>query len=113
MEKFHLSMYDNCGEIENLCTCGEILGNFEKKLGNFATIYALSCREKLSKKNICGGKMTIIRSAPTFIHTFSFDAFNMLQNKKCYVNMSLNGKGGLGMRKSATAGSLLPSTNHT
>ena len=86
--------------------CGEILGDF-------ATIYALSCGEKLSKKNICGGKMTIIRSAPTFIHTFSFDAFNMLQNKKCYVNMSLNGKGGLGMRKSVTAGSLLPSTNHT
>ena len=35
MEKFQLSMYDNCGKTENFSTCGEILGNF-------ATIYALS-----------------------------------------------------------------------
>ena len=25
VEKFQLSMYDNCGEIENFSTCGEIL----------------------------------------------------------------------------------------
>ena len=37
-------MYDNCGEIENFSTCGEILGNFP-------TIYALSCGEKLSPKS--------------------------------------------------------------
>ena len=33
---------------------GEILGNFEKfwkKLGDFATIYALSCGEKLNPKS--------------------------------------------------------------
>ena len=24
MEKFQLSMYDNCGEFENFSTCGEI-----------------------------------------------------------------------------------------
>ena len=36
-------------------SCGEILGNFEKCweiLGDFATIYALSCGEKLSPKSI-------------------------------------------------------------
>ena len=43
VEKFQLSMYDNCGVIENFSTCGEILGNFE-------TIYALSCGEKMSPK---------------------------------------------------------------
>ena len=53
MEKFQLSMYDNCGEIENFSTCGEILGKFEnflEILGNFATLYAFSCGEKLSPK---------------------------------------------------------------
>ena len=30
VEKFQLTIYDNCGEIENFFTCGEILGNFEK-----------------------------------------------------------------------------------
>ena len=43
VEKFQLSMYDNCREIENVSTDGDILGNF-------ATIYALSCGEKLSPK---------------------------------------------------------------
>ena len=53
VEKFQLSMYDNCGENENSTTCGEILGYFEKFweiLENFATIYTLSCGEKLSPK---------------------------------------------------------------
>ena len=44
VEKFQLSMYDNCGKTENFSTCGEILGNF-------ATIYALSWGEKLSPKS--------------------------------------------------------------
>ena len=42
----------SCGEI--LGKFGEILGNFEKFweiLGDFATIYALSCGEKLSPKS--------------------------------------------------------------
>jgi len=44
-------MYDNCAEIENFTAGGEILGYFEKFweiLENFATIYTLSCEEKLS-----------------------------------------------------------------
>ena len=42
----------SCGEI--LGNFGEILGNFEtfwEILGDFATIYALSCGEKLSPKS--------------------------------------------------------------
>ena len=42
----------SCGEI--LGNSGEILGNFEKFweiLGDFATVYALSCGEKLSPKS--------------------------------------------------------------
>ena len=68
MEKFQLSMYDNGGEIENFSTCGEIsvqLMGFYCNLCRFvaksvihavlsriyfATIYALSCGEKLSPK---------------------------------------------------------------
>ena len=66
VEKFQLSMYDNCGEIENFFICSEILESFEKFweiLGNFATIKALSCGEKLSPKVNLWKKMTNMRSA--------------------------------------------------
>ena len=68
MEKFKLSMYDNCGEIENFSTCGEIsiqlmgfIAIYAVLLLNllltlfcrevFATSYALSCGEKLNPKS--------------------------------------------------------------
>ena len=46
VEKFQLSMYDNCGEIE----ISPHVEKFREILGNFATIYVFSCGEKLSPK---------------------------------------------------------------
>ena len=64
VEKFQLSLYDNCGEIENFSACGEISDVFYCNLcrfvaktiihavlsQNFATVYMLSCGEKLRPK---------------------------------------------------------------
>ena len=50
----YLSQISQIIFVEKKLSCGEILGNFEKFweiLGDFATIYALSCGEKLSPKS--------------------------------------------------------------
>ena len=49
--------------MEKKLSCGEILGNVGEILGNFATIKALSCGEKLSPKVNLWKKMTNMRSA--------------------------------------------------
>ena len=74
MEQFQLSMYDNCGEIENFSTCGKIsdlhmtdvekseilhiwhvcgvenVAIYAKFMHFLATNYALLCGEKMSPK---------------------------------------------------------------
>ena len=50
VEKFQLSMYDNCGEIENFSTCGEISVQLLGFIAIFAVLllnllFTLFCRE--------------------------------------------------------------------
>ena len=52
-------MYDNCGEIENLSTCGEILRFFWEILLQFTRFHV---EKNWAQKYICGEKMTKMRS---------------------------------------------------
>ena len=53
VEKFQLSMYDNCGEIENFSTCGEISVQLMGFYCNLCRFVAKSVIHAVLSRNFC------------------------------------------------------------
>ena len=61
VEKFQLSMYDNCGEIENFSTCGEISVQLMGFYCNLCRFVAKSVIHAVLSRNFCHNLPTFMR----------------------------------------------------